>query len=91
MKPSLYYVLVALSALSLVLCLSVVGLDSSNQTLEAQVRANQQIIQRGANAQQMGNNLVKSLAEAAGGNSQIKDLLAKHGYTVQPSQPAPQP
>jgi len=91
MKPSLYYVLVALAALSLVLCLSVVGLDSSNQTLDAQVQDNQQILQKGANAQQLGNNLVKTLAEAAGGNEKIKDLLTNHGYTIQPAQTAPQP
>ena len=56
--------------------------STSNRTIERGLQDQQVNINRGQLSQQVGTALVKDLAVASVSNSKIKELLSKHGITV---------
>lgn len=91
MKPTQYYILVALGALCLILSVFSVAISQSNQRLQAQLQASQQEVQRGNVSQQVGNNIVTDLGNLSLTNPKVKDFLAKHGINVSTASPTPTP
>ena len=82
--------IVALALSILVACYS-----QSNQELQNQVQNAQSAINRGNLLDQIGTNLLKDMATASLKDENIKQILAKNGYTVnvnsQQSQPGTTP
>ena len=96
MKSSHFYISVAVAALSLILSVTVILLGNSNQKLQnelqkqqQQYQAQQDQINRGNTAQQVGTNLLRDMAQISVEDKDMKDLLAKHGYTASNATPAP--
>ena len=94
MKPTQFYLLVVLGALSLILSIVTLALGQSNLRLQNDLANQQQEVQKGNVSQQIGTNIINDLGGLALNNPKIKDLLAKNGINVAPAQtpaPAPQP
>ncbi len=96
MKISHFYISVAVSALCLALSVTAVLLGNSNQSKQvelqkqqAQMQAQQDQINNGTAAQQVGTNILRDMAQVSIEDKAMKDVLAKHGYTVSPGTPAP--
>ncbi len=64
------------------LCLSLVTIvfARQNQKLQAEVQAQQAIINKGALSQQIGTNLLREMGTAAQTDDKMKDLLKENGY-----------
>jgi hypothetical protein len=79
---------VALGGLALVLALVVVIFNVTNQSLERKLQAQQGAIRQGQMSQQVGTAIVRDAAQMAvqGRDSQLRDLLAKHGITINEQQ-----
>jgi len=59
-----------------------------NQRVQAEVQANQQLLNNGIlgpQGQQIGNNLLQDMANTATRSADMRQLLAKHGYQIQPA------
>lgn len=82
MKPWQFYTSTAVAGLALLLTIALLVITTSNRTLERGLQEQQVNINRGQMSQQVGTAVVKDLAVASVANSKIKDLLAKHGITV---------
>ncbi len=97
MKASHYYISVAAAALCVLLTAWLILLGSANQRFQAELQKQQQTFQgqqEQINAgnvisQQVGPNLLRDMAMVSVENPAMKDLLAKHGYTVTQGTPAP--
>ena len=87
MKPTHYYIAVALAALCLVLSLTLFFLGSSTrsqqadlQKLQAQYQTQQEQINAGLTiSQQVGPNLLRDMASVTD-DAGMKAVLSKHGY-----------
>lgn len=97
MKPSHFYISVAVAALCFLLSVTVILLGNSNQKLQnelqkqqAQLQAQQEEINRGNSMQQIGSNILRDMATVSIEDKEMKDLLSKHGYTVNVGTPAPE-
>jgi NADH:ubiquinone oxidoreductase subunit 6 (subunit J) len=77
-----YYVSLALSALALLLTIVLIVTGKTNQTIQKELQAQQVEINRGQVSQQIGTALLRDMAVASVSNNKLKDLLAKHGFTV---------
>lgn len=85
MKPTQFYLLVALGALCLILSIVNIALGQSNIKLNTELQNQQQEVQRGNASQQIGSNIINDLGSLALNNPKIKTLLAKHGINVTPA------
>jgi signal transduction histidine kinase len=88
MKPWQFYLSITLAGLTLLLTIALLVITTSNRTLERGLQDQQVNINRGQMSQQVGTAVVKDLAQLSISNSKIKDLLAKHGITVNQNEPA---
>jgi signal transduction histidine kinase len=88
MKPWQFYLSTTLAGLTLLLTIALLVITTSNRTLERGLQDQQVNINRGQMSQQVGTAVVKDLAQLSISNSKIKDLLAKHGITVNQNEPA---
>lgn len=87
MKPTHYYISVALAALCVVLSLTLFILESSTrnrqaelQKLQAQYQTQQEQINAGITiSQQVGPNLLRDMASVTD-DAGMKAVLSKHGY-----------
>lgn len=92
MKPPLFIVAVVLSLVPLVLVINLIFMGQKNQTLQTQLQAQQEEINKGTMAQQIGSNLLKDVAQASLKDDKLKDVLSKNGITVKKNEsPAPAP
>jgi len=82
MKVPQFYVTVALGAICLVLSIVSLLLSKSNQTLQAQYQAQQDEINRGNATLQVGQNVLRDMAELSVKNDKIKEVLKNNGYNV---------
>jgi len=77
---------VVLGGLSLLLTVTLIGLGVSNQylqkSLQEELQKNQPTINQGQLSQQFGTAIIRDMAAASVNNSKMKDVLAKHGITV---------
>jgi len=92
MKPPLYIVAVVLSLVPLVLVINLIFMGQKNQTLQTQLQAQQEEINKGSMTQQVGVNILKEIAAASVKDSALKDVLTKNGYSVSVNaSPSPAP
>lgn len=71
-----------MAGLSVVMTIALLVISTSNRTIERGLQEQQVNINRGQMSQQVGTALVKDLAVASVSNAKIKELLSKHGITV---------
>ena len=79
-----------LGAICIILAVAVIVAGRSNQSLQAQLQAQQIEITKGTQSQQIGSNLVRDIAVAAAKNQKLKDLLIRNGFTLNET-PSPSP
>jgi predicted Holliday junction resolvase-like endonuclease len=89
MKPPQFIVAVILSLIPLILTINLIFMGQKNQSLEAQLQAQQEQINRGSQIQQVGMSVLKDIAAASVKDEKLKDVLAKNGYSVSVSSPSP--
>ena len=81
----------AVAATVLALTLWLVGLASSNQTLQAEAQSQVLKIRTGQQTQQVTGqvvtNIVKDMAQQSLADQEFRTLLQKHGFKVQVKQP----
>ena len=90
MKSSHFYLSVAVAALVFILSVVAIFLGNSNQSLQielqkqqTQLQAQQEQINAGNTiSQQVGPNLLREMALVSVEDKDMKELLSKHGYTV---------
>lgn len=86
MKSTHYIIVLLLSVVCVVLSVSLVLTFRANQKMQAQLQANQQLLNSGIlgpQGQQIGNNLLQDMANSATRNPDMRKLLAKYGYQIQ--------
>ena len=68
-------------------CLTLVSIvfARANQKLQAEVQAQQALINKGAISQQIGANLLREMAAVAQTDEKMKALLRDRGYNLAPS------
>lgn len=71
-----------MAGLTVVMTIALLVISTSNRTIERGLQEQQVNINRGQMSQQVGTALVKDLAVASVSNAKIKELLSKHGITV---------
>jgi len=93
MKETQFYIVVALSAICLVLSLAAIALGQSAQRaqfdfqkrqseIQIEMQRRQAEVNRGMMSDKIGSAILQDLASVALKNQKIKDLLAKNGYNV---------
>ena len=90
MKAPQFYLTLVLGVLCLALSITVIVLGSTNTKLQLQQQKQQEEINRGNMSAQVGQNMLRDLAELSLKNDKIKQVLAHSGYTVNAA-PAPPP
>ena len=94
MKPPFFITAVVLSLIVLVLVINLILMGQKNQSLQVQMQAQQEEINKGSMSQQIGTNLLKEIAQASLKDEKLKDVLTKSGYTINVApntSPAPSP
>jgi hypothetical protein len=100
LKKNEFVILIALASTSLALVLANMILFSQNRTAQAEVTQRAQYIQQAAQLEPLYREMVKALGELTVRNNdtQLRDMLAKQGITVNmapppapPAAPAPEP
>lgn len=98
MRSLQFYISTALAAVCLLLSVWIIFAGASNQSLQAELQKQQQQLQTQQEtinqgtviAQQVGPALLRDMASVSVEDKEMKDLLAKHGYTVNvQASPAP--
>jgi Na+-transporting methylmalonyl-CoA/oxaloacetate decarboxylase gamma subunit len=87
-KASEYFICLGLAVVALVLAILVFFTGRSAQSLQAQLNAQQEEINKGSMSQQVGANLLRDSAQIALVNPRMRELLQRNGITVTPA-PAP--
>jgi len=83
MKPTQFYVGVALGAACLVLSIASVCMGQSNQRLQLEAQGQQLEINKGNMSQQIGTNILRDMAQSSVKDEKMKAVLAKNGFNVQ--------
>jgi predicted Holliday junction resolvase-like endonuclease len=91
MKPPQFIVAVILSLIPLILTINLIFMGQKNQSLEAQMQAQQEQINTGSRIQQVGMNVLKDIAAASVKDDKLKEVLSKNGYSVTVNSPSPSP
>lgn len=89
MKPPQFIVAVILSLIPLILTINLIFMGQKNQSLQTQLEAQQEQINKGSRIQQVGMSVLKDIAAASVKDDKLKDVLAKNGYSVSVSSPSP--
>lgn len=85
MKLWQYTTCVVLGAACITLSASIILISRSNLTLQDAIQVRQQQLNNGVlgpQAQQVANSILQDMAATASKNEKMRDLLAKHGYTI---------
>lgn len=90
MKRWQFSLLLIVSLACLVLTVVSIVFAHENQKLQAEVQAQQVLINKGALSQQIGSNLLREMASVAQTDDRMKQLLRDNGYNLSPN-PAPAP
>lgn len=83
-----YFIILLLSIVCVVLSFSLVLTIRVNQRVQVELQANQQRLNSGIlgpQGQQIGNNLLQDMANTATRNADMRQLLAKYGYQIEPT------
>lgn len=93
MKPGPYFVVLLLGVACAVLAVTLIVVAQSNQKLQIKLQSQQQALSQGIlgqQAQQISSGVLQDLANAAaGGNTEVRQLLEKYGYNVPVQRPQP--
>jgi uncharacterized membrane protein len=82
MKRWQFLVSCSLSALCVIVALILIGMSRASTRLQIEMQKQQDEINRGTMSQQVGGNILRDMAGVATTNSRMRDLLARHGYTI---------
>ena len=82
MKSLHFYITLALGALCLALSITSIVLGRSNNSLQLQQQQQQAEINRGNMSAQIGQNILRDMAEVSLKNEKIKQVLSRNGYSV---------
>ncbi len=91
MKAPQFIASVILALVPLILVINLIFIGQKNQSLQAQLRAQQEQINKGSMAQQIGVNILKEIAAGSVKDEKLKDVLNKNGYSVTVNTPTPAP
>ena len=93
LKKNEFWTLTVLAALALLLAVANMILFSQNRTAQAEVAGRAQYVQQTAQLEPLYREMVKALGELAVRNNdtQLRDMLAKHGVVVNVPTPATPP
>jgi hypothetical protein len=100
LKKNEFWTLTTLAAIGVLLAIANMILFAQNRAAQAEVTGRAQYIQQAAQLEPLHREMVKALGELAVRNNdtQLRDMLAKHGITVNmpapppaPTAPAPEP
>jgi len=92
MKPPQFIVAVVLSLVPLILVINLIFMGQKNQSLQNQLQAQQEAINKGSMTQQVGVNILKEVAAASVKDDKLKAVLTASGYSVTvTSSPSPSP
>ncbi|MGF1678850.1 MAG: hypothetical protein ACFCUX_06625 [Candidatus Methylacidiphilales bacterium] len=82
MKPIEVYITSGLGALSILLVIALITLNQANQGINKGLQAQQEIINKGLMNQQVGQSVVRDMAEASLRNTKMRELLSRYGINV---------
>jgi hypothetical protein len=82
MKAPQFIASVILALVPLVLVINLISIGQQNQNLQAQLQSQQEMINKGSMAQQIGVNILKDVAAASVRDPNLKEVLSKNGYSV---------
>ena len=82
MKSLHFYTTLALGAVCLVLSITTIVLGISSNSLQQRQQQQQAEINRGNASVQVGQNILRDMAELSLKNEKIKQVLSQNGYTV---------
>jgi predicted Holliday junction resolvase-like endonuclease len=82
MKPPQFIVAVVLSLVPLILVINLIFIGQKNQSLQSQLQAQQEAINKGSMTQQIGVNILKEIAAGSVKDDKLKEVLTKSGYSV---------
>ena len=84
LKKNEFWILTALAFVGLLLAIANMVLFSQNRAAQAEVTGRAHVIQQAAQLEPLYREMVKALGELAVRNNdtQLRDMLAKHGFTV---------
>jgi predicted Holliday junction resolvase-like endonuclease len=88
MKPTQFYIAVALGAICLILSIALIALGQSNQHLQMEAQSQQAEINKGSMSQQIGTNIVRDIAQLSVKNEKLKEVLTKNGFNISVNPPA---
>ena len=100
LKKNEFWILTALAVIAVLLAVANMILFSQNRAAQAEVTGRSQYIQQAAQLEPLYREMVKAIGELAVRNSdtQLRDMLAKQGITLNapmappaPAAPAPEP
>ena len=92
MKPPQFITTVILSLIPLILVINLIFIGQKNQSLQAQLQAQQEEINKGSMTQQIGVNILKEIAAGSVKDDKLKEVLSKSGYSVTVNaSPSPSP
>ena len=91
MKPPQFIAAVILSFVPLILVITLIFMGQKNQGLQAQAQTQQEEINKGSMAQQVGQNLLKDIGQASLKDDKLKDVLAKSGFSIKSNASSPAP
>jgi cell division protein YceG involved in septum cleavage len=83
MKPTQFYIGVALGVACLVLSIASVAMGQFNQRLQTEAQTQQMEINKGNTSQQIGTNLLREMGQSAVKNEKMKAVLSRNGFNVQ--------
>ena len=82
MKASHFYLTLLIGFISLILSITLVAIDQSNQELLSLTEEQQKSLNQSANQQQVFQNIIREIAQASTKDERLKELLARHGFNV---------
>ncbi len=91
MNTRQYVIALVLSAGCLVFGILLVMLGQSSQRLQNDLSQQQEEINRGSMSQQIGQNLLRDMGQAALNNEKMRGVLKKNGFDVNPTPSAVPP
>jgi len=89
MKAPQFYVSIAIGFVCLGLSITLITLGQANQRLQTRLQQQQEAINEGNSNQQGFQRILHDLAEISTHNENVKDLLARNGFTVKTDSSSP--
>lgn len=87
MRQGQYFFILLLSVVCVVLTAALLFVGQTNMRMQVKLQEQQQKLNQGIlgqQAQQISAGVLKDMADAAAGNADMRQVLEKHGYRVQP-------